>query len=180
MTQRKSSRLEDIASIIDVRLGDILGQLGSALDEATEQLAQGEGSEIRRERQFDTGKGPVRASVGVRVRTLGGEIRAERRPEQPINTPKATPTPPSGPAPRMVDATVLDEPQQFSVIADVPGVPAEGVSWTIHGPLLRIEAKSEHRHYRIETDLPAPWQDATFQCAVQNGILELSATRDNT
>jgi HSP20 family molecular chaperone IbpA len=180
MTRRKPSRLEDMASMIDVRLGDILGQLGSALDEAADRLEQGEGSEIRRERQFDTGKGPVRASVGLRIRTLGGEApQTGRRPETPINTPTpAKPTRPD-PTPRLVDATVFNEPGQFSLVADVPGIQRGHVSWSVEGALLRVDAKSDSRHYRIETDLPDDWQEATFDCAVQNGILELSATRED-
>ena len=180
----RKSRLQDAASEIDLRLGDLLGQLGDALAEAAERLENGDSGEVRREREFDTGSGPIRASAGIKISTLGARVQTSgkpsggpsegRRPDTPVNTPgPAAPEAASGPAPRKVDATVFDEKDHWFVVADMPGITQADVTLTETGEMLRIEAVSATRHYILETPRPAGW--ARFVCTVQNGILEVQA-----
>lgn len=174
----RKSRLQDAASEIDLRLGDLLGQLGDALAEAAERLETGDSGEVRREREFDTGAGPIRASAGIKISTLGGAARAARttsggrRPDTPVNTP--APAAPAGPVPRKVDATVFDEQDHWFLVADMPGITKADVTLTVAGDLLRIEAVNDSRHYILETPMPAG-RDG-FDCTVQNGILEVQAS----
>lgn len=179
MTDRKSSRFQQAAGEIDLKLGDLLGHLGEALDEITTRLSDEEGGEIRRERQFDTGSGPIRATAGVTIRTLGGSATTtrtmpERRPDQPIRPQKKPAAPDTPPEPRRVEATVFEEAGQWSLVADMPGVSNEGVSWQVDGDTLRIDGKSAARHYRVETTLPAELLSAEFAASVQNGILDMT------
>jgi HSP20 family molecular chaperone IbpA len=173
----RKSRLQDAASEIDLRLGDLLGQLGDVLAEAAERLESGDSGEVRREREFDTGSGPIRASAGIRISTLGARTGTARppsggrRPDRPVNTPQ--PEAPSGPVPRRVDATVFDEQEHWFLVADMPGITRADVTLTATGDTLRIEAVTDSRHYILETPRPAGW--ARFEFTVQNGILEVQA-----
>ena len=186
MTKRKPTGFSEAAKEIDLRLGDLLGHLGEALDEVASRLvdAAEDGSEIRREKMFETGTGPVRASAGIRIRTLGGseETHFRRPPEKPINTPhregESTETaspPPQDPAPRSVEATIFNEPDAWALVADMPGISRQDVTWTVEGNVLSLIARNDTRHYRLETDLPKHLLETKITCHVANGILELRA-----
>jgi HSP20 family molecular chaperone IbpA len=185
MSKQGKSRLEDAAQEIDLRLGDLLGQLGEALHEAAGRLGQGESGEIRRERSFDTGDGPIRASAGIRISTLGGAAAARatqtRRPENPVNRPERpvadppdTTEPPKN-APTRVEATVLEEPDHWSLVADMPGIAEGDITLTVAGDLLRIEGQTGARQYLVETVKPPGWDG--FTASLRNGILEVTARK---
>lgn len=194
MKRPHKSRFEQAGSEIDLRLGDLLGQIGEALSEAAERLESGDSGEIRRERDFDTGSGPIRASAGIRISTPGGQARKSgatggqagsqtggRRPDQPVNTPGATPTEPPSRAPRKVkvpalrrvETTIFEEPNHWSLVADMPGITRADVTLTAGDGILRVEAVTTARHYILETAQPVGW--TRFDYTVHNGILEVQA-----
>jgi hypothetical protein len=82
---------------IELRLDELLGQLGSVFQEAMDRLDKGDVAEVLKERSFNSARGPIRASAGVRIRTAGQASAAStsnteaRRPDQPINTPQPAP-----------------------------------------------------------------------------------------
>lgn len=195
MSKRKTSRLEEAASQIDLRLGDLLGQLGEALEEAAGRLADGESGEIRRERQFETGRGPIRASAGIRIRTLGESLEEREggagprpRPEEPVNAPSsdAAAEPTKHPqkaaeaTAKQVDATVFEEPGIWSLVADMPGITDKDVVLKQDAGLLHVTARNDARHYIVETALPAEFSNAPISVVVQNGILELVASAEES
>jgi hypothetical protein len=152
MSKSKKSRLEGAASEIDLRLGDLLGQLGEALVQAAGNLDAGGSSEILREREFGPPGSPIRASAGVRIRTLGGAAASShvRRTDKPINTPQSATTSPEAAPPRRVDATIFAENDHWSIVADMPGITASDVTLTVTDQI-RITAQNGTRNYLLET-----------------------------
>ena len=184
MTKSRKSPFEEAQAQIDLRLGGLLGELGSALTEAIEKLdAQGAG-EVQTERTFDTVRGPVRASAGIRIRTLGGEMRQETRsPEKPINTPQKTGAPevePAQPAHRPIAATILDGSDSWKLIAELPGVDASGVALSSEEQGLTITATGRGRNYQSTFDLPPGATREALSLSVQNGILEITFDKNGT
>lgn len=176
MTKRKSSPIADAANEIDLRLGDLLGHLGEALDEVVSRIADAdEQGEIRKERTFDTGNGPIRASAGIRIRTLPNSQSAstERQPDRPVNPDQVPVDPTPAPAPRTVEATIMEDGETWSLIADMPGIAREDVSWKRVGDMLTLEARNATRHFRLETEWPDQFGASSLDCSVTNGILEL-------
>lgn len=173
MSNSKKSPFEAAQEQIDLRLGGLLGELGSALTEAIEKLdAQGAG-EVQTERTFDSGAGPVRASAGVRIRTLGGTTSAARQtraPDKPVNRPAPAT---EEPAARPITATILDNATSWQLIAELPGVDTDGVDLKVDGTRLSITATGRGRAYASVFDLPPGATEDALKLTVQNGILEI-------
>lgn len=78
-------RLADIMTGLD----GIFAALGEVMSEAAERLQAGESGEMRRTFDVETGRGPLRAEAGLRVRfatpEAGGAADPGRQMEQPIN-----------------------------------------------------------------------------------------------
>lgn len=82
MTDKKTGRAA--LDGIDIRLGDLFGDLGAALTEMIERLDAGADGEVRRVHEFDTARGPIRAQAGIRIRMGGIEAgRGGRDPSRP-------------------------------------------------------------------------------------------------
>ena len=185
MTKKKKSPFEDAQEQIDLRLGGLLGELGSALSEALNRLD--DQGEVRRETVFESDKGPIRASAGVRIRTLGGTHSARnttrgRSPDQPVNTARTrTPDQSAGaPETREISATILSDDASWTLIADLPGVSEENLDCAQDGSLLRISATGRGRAYTAEYELPEGFETATISQTLQNGILELRLNKADT
>lgn len=178
MSKTQKSRLEEAASEIDLRLGDLLGQLGDALSQAAENLDVGDSSEILREREFGAPGSPIKASAGVRIRTLGGTAKTSsaRRPDKPVNTTKPDTSAPKSAAPRQVDATIFAEKDHWSMVADMPGITASDITLEVTDNI-RITAKNGTRNYLLETTKPDGWDQ--FDHTVNNGILEVHAVKSD-
>jgi HSP20 family molecular chaperone IbpA len=178
MKKPGKSPFEEVQHNIDIRLGGLLGELGSALNEAIEKLGQDGTGEIRTERTFDSGNGPVRASAGVRIRTLGGSAPGETRAfDQPINTPERDVTPEvARPAatPRPITATILDGPERWQLVAELPGVDIDGVTLEPDGRKFSITAAGRARSYHSTFDLPDGAEVSALSINMQNGILEVA------
>ena len=184
----KRKTFEQAAQDIDLRLGDVLGHLGSALDEVVSRLGDAQdGGEIRRERRFDTEKGPIRASAGIRIRSLGDPASIvapqSRSPDKPINPNRKTPTRTpqgerKGPSVRDVEATIIQDGGVWMMVAEMPGIARDQITWHVHDGLLRVEGRNDTRHYRVETDWTEAASPDGLECHVANGIVELR-TKDS-
>lgn len=177
MSKDRKSPFAAAQEEIDIRLGGLLGELGSALSEALSKLE--DAGEVHRETVFDSGKGPVRASAGIRIRTLGGQRSAasERRTDKPVNTPAQTPA--AEASPRPIAATILDDQSRWMLIADLPGIAQSDVAVQIDGPTLVVTAKANNRHYAGDFALPSHLLPETLAHHMQNGILEVSVDKDS-
>ncbi len=71
---------------------------------------------------------------------------------------------------------VLEEGDQFRVIAELPGVSEGDVTYEIAGDVLTISTKGDHR-YHAEVLLPGPAVMEGIQSSYNNGVLELKIRR---
>lgn len=177
MSKHRKSPLEDATEEIDLRLGGLLGQLGSALNEALSRLD--EQGEVHHETTIDSDRGPVRASAGIRIRTLGSAAAkaSGRRPENPVNAASpAAPaqSPVAQPAKRDITATILEDERTWRLVAELPGA-SEGdlVLDAVDGALV-IRADARTRRFEGRFPLPQGARASDLRRRMQNGILELT------
>jgi HSP20 family molecular chaperone IbpA len=200
MTRSRKTRLGDVGAELDSRLGGLLGELGDAVVEALGRLGEAGEGEILRERSFEMPGGPVQAGIRVRVGGLASAAEATRKraPERPINRtaprgkrreaddtasagpggPTAPPGRPSAPeaaAARAIDASILSSGDDWTLVADIPGVDADGVTLADAGAggTLHVEAVGPRRRYSGRFDLPEGLTAADLTVTLTNGILEL-------
>ena len=177
MTDEKKSRFRKVGEEIDLRLGDLLGELGQALTDMVGRLDSGT-QEIRRDYTIETGKGPLRAETGIRVRVAGTAAPPSR--PQPVNRPpqsRTNPTTvPAETAPRPLAAEILCDDGQWQLVADLPGVAREALVLARDGGDLVITATGRGRRYQGRFALPAGLELEAITVSLRNGILELTAT----
>lgn len=187
MTDDRTSRFRKAGATIDLRLGDLLGELGHALTEMMGRLETGGSQEIRRDYTIETGKGPLRAETGIRVRVAGAAAPSAR--PQPVNRPRAAASrpapepaappssPPSSPPspPQPIAAEIFLEADQWQLVADLPGVPREALVLARDGGDLVISAEGRGRRFHGRFALPAGLELEAIGVSLRNGILELAA-----
>lgn len=160
---------------IELGLGGLLGELGTALTEALKRL-DGQG-EVQHETTFDSPRGPVRASTGIRIRTVGGAARpaAGRRTDAPVNAPRReTPQAAADVPVRDISATTFADATGWRLIAELPGVAETDIALSEDGGDLVIRAEGRGRHYAGRIALPAGVAVKDLAMTMQNGILELA------
>ncbi|MEM1428649.1 MAG: hypothetical protein AAGG09_04250 [Pseudomonadota bacterium] len=74
MNEDPKKKIEQAMSDLDMRLGGLLGALGSSLTEAIEKLDAQDSAELHRSHEIDTARGPLRAEAGVRIRFAGESV----------------------------------------------------------------------------------------------------------
>lgn len=166
---------KDLREEIDLRLDGLLGELGRTLGDMIERLDGGSG-EVRRSRSFETGRGPVRAEAGIRIRA-GGLGLPPGRP-QPAARERQAGTAPSTaqpPVPCPIDAAVEEEAGLWTLTADLPGVGAQDLSLSERDGHLHIAATARHRSYEGSFALPPGVTLADIEVSLRNGILNLTA-----
>jgi HSP20 family molecular chaperone IbpA len=173
MTERKRPAEDDPLSEIARGLEGLMGQFGAALGEAMSRLGEGQGSASSHSRVFDTGKGPVRAEIGLRVRGLGAEVPGEgfrprtRRPD-PAAAPE--PAPAEGDTPRSVTLTGYADRGGWTLAADLPGVEPDDVQLSVTDATLHLSTRGS-RTYRGSAALPPGLDTAAMTMTLRNGIL---------
>jgi hypothetical protein len=174
MTNRKRPSGEDPFAEISRGLEGLMGQFGAALGEAMSRLGEGEGTASHHSRVFDTGKGPVRAEVGLRVRGLGADIPAasfRTRPAAAAPAPSAPPQDTSGA--RTVDLTGFADRGGWTFAADLPGVGPDDLAVEVRGSTLHLTTTGPRR-YQGQADLPEGIDPAAMTVTVRNGVLSVS------
>lgn len=164
--------------------GGLMNALGAAISEISERLDAGASGEVRRSFEVDTGKGPVRAEAGVRVRFADaagrGEGAAARAYPRPINTPAPGADAAGAEAARSrrvrpLDFEILKDAETWRLTADIPGVEADEITLDVVDGRLVIETTG-HRRYAGAADLPEGVARDDIGLSLRNGILELSCT----
>lgn len=162
--------------------GGLMNALGAAISEISERLDVGETGEVRRSFEVDTGKGPVRAEAGVRIRFADAAGRGEERSGRPFARPVNAPAPAAKQAPagagqgravRPLDFDILEDAETWRLTADIPGVEADEITLDVVDGRLVIETTGPRR-YRGSADLPAGVLREDIGLTLRNGILELS------
>lgn len=176
----------------DLGLGTLFEALGEAVAEVTRRLEDGQTGEIHRSYDVETGKGPVRAEAGIRVRFADASAGAEERGVRPVNRPgppaktseRASPgdEPASDthtPKPvRTIEYTVFEDAAGWRLTADLPGVGAPDLVLSDADGNLIIETTGA-RHYRATVALPESVCAADLEVRVNNGILVLRYAPDD-
>ena len=160
---------KDLREEIDLRLDGLLGELGRTLGDMIERLDGGAG-EVRKSRSFDTGRGPVKAEAGIRIRVAGQEVSEvrSRRPGTAADAPRP-------PAVRPIDASIQHGAALWTLTADLPGVSEADLSLTETDGHLHIAARARHRSYEGSFELPPGVTLAGIEILLRNGILDLTA-----
>jgi hypothetical protein len=179
MTDRKRPAGDDPLTEIARGLEGLMGQFGAALGEAMSRLGEGEGSASHHSRVFETGKGPVRAEIGLRVRGLGQDIpragfRVRPAPAAAPAAESAAPPGEAGPDP-VRDVTLTGYPDRggWTVAADLPGVGPEDVVIDVRDGALHLTTRSG-RLYRGTAALPPGIDEASMTVTLRNGVLAVT------
>ena len=176
-TTRPTGR--DAMDEIDLRLGGLLGDLGQAVGEMLSRLDAGEGGEILRSGEIQTGRGPIRAEAGIRVRVAGQDVGPARteprsRPAKGDRTPPARKTP--APPVRSIDADILTGDGLWTLTADLPGVTHDGLAVTVDDGALVVRGEGRGRLWEGRFDLPPDTTRSDLDVHLKNGVLEISVT----
>ncbi|MEM6826246.1 MAG: Hsp20/alpha crystallin family protein [Pseudomonadota bacterium] len=185
MTEDPKKKLEEARKQIDLGLGGVFSELGAALTDLLQRIDSEGSGEIRREHEFKTPNGPVRAQTGIRIRTLGGPpaTQSSRNPAEPVNqqarasTKKPEPKHTKIPSVRPIAAEILDDGKVWVLTADLPGAVEENLVLGESDGSLVIEALGNGRKYADTVPLPEDVAFSDIQSSLQNGILVLRATR---
>lgn len=183
MNDRKRPAGDDPLAEIARGLEGLMGQFGAALGEAISRLGEGEGSASHHSRVFDTGKGPVRAEIGLRVRGVGADVpgagfrtRPARAvpPEADVITGAASPVTPGGrDAGREVVLTGYADRGGWTFAADLPGVGPEDVVIDLKDGALHLSTRGA-RLYVGRADLPPSIDPAQMTVTMRNGVLAVT------
>jgi HSP20 family molecular chaperone IbpA len=161
---------------IDAGLGDLLGTLGAALEDVIGRLDPGGAGEVRRDLEFDTDRGPIRAHAGIRVRVGGLDAARDaaasgRKPARPLRETAA-------PAPvpeRPIVGEVVDDGRVWRLTADLPGISRDDLDLSLEDGMLAISATVRARRYADRIAVPPGTTIEALRVTLQNGILEIEA-----
>jgi HSP20 family molecular chaperone IbpA len=172
VTGRKRKTGRDDAQLIDLKLGDLFGELGHALTDMIDRLDQGGSGEIRRDHRIETERGPIRAQAGIRIR-MGGldTARDGRDPARPRKP--AAPTAAAAPTVRPIEADIVSDGGLWRLVADLPGVSRETLEIAVEDGEIVLSARTPTRRYADRFDLPEGATLAALKVSLENGILEI-------
>lgn len=155
-------------------LGGMMKSLGGFLGFLSELAEKGE--ELSRTGEISTGDGDdkkgMKAVYGFSVR-LGGAGGAGPRVEPFGNVKvgsKGTAVVEEAREP-MVDT--FDEDSHVVVVAELPGVDAKDIHYTVEGDVLELRATRGERKYRKEVLLPQMVDATGAESSFRNGVFEL-------
>lgn len=182
---RTRSKSQDPVTEIRLGLDDLFQALGTALGDISNRLEAQETGEVHRSFEIDTGKGPIRAEAGVRVRFAGAEAVGPSAPQaQPNDVDRTRPemrrrrsAPEARRPERPVAFEIVEDAENWRLTADMPGVGREDILLTSDEGTLVIETQCQ-RHYRGRASLPADITVDDLEVKLRNGILELTARRN--
>jgi HSP20 family molecular chaperone IbpA len=176
MTGKRGRTGRDASEFIDLRLGDLFGELGAALTEMIGRLDEGGSGEIRREHRIETARGPIRTQAGIRIRMGGldaaGGGHDPARPRAPRVTPAPAP-PAARPAARPIEADIVSDGGLWRLMADLPGASRDTLDIAVEDGQLAVSARTPTRQYADRFDLPPGVTLDGLRISLENGILEI-------
>ena len=130
------------------------------------------GRELRKAGELGSADGKTKAVYGLRVNLgLGGDavdiepfgnIKFDKKSRHPVVQAVREP---------LVD--VIEEPNRILVVAEMPGITAEDVVFSIDGDVMSIEAGRKGKKYRKEVLLPKPVSRENASISCNNGIVQI-------
>ncbi len=151
----------------DRNLGGVLKTF-TGLIEMLSKLSE-EGGSIERSGEVQKEEGKLRAVYGFSVR-VGGGGSPKVEPFGNVRVSKAGTKVEESREP-LID--LFDEPELVLVVAEIPGVNADDVSFEVHDDILEINAKRGDRSYHKELLLPAVVDGPRASSSYHNGVLEI-------
>ena len=164
---------------VDFSLGKIsfsglLQGVGSLIDLLSSMEEKGK-EEVKREKEFTSPSGHVRAVYGLSVKTgLGGRPTVES-----FGNVKRTARGPVVEEERQPLVDIFDEEDHVLVIAELPGVEENQISTTVEGDILTLSAANGERKYYKEVVLPAKVDASDLKSKYKNGVLEIRMSKQH-
>jgi HSP20 family molecular chaperone IbpA len=161
-------------------IGRRLGELPAAVTDAVkaaQAASGGQGSDAEGNVQhaftINTPNGPLKgmATVGLRRGTLSGTA-PRREGSGATARPRGRATAPDVKGAREPLIDCFDEGEDICVTAEMPGVRADELDFSIEAAALTIRSTGERRYHAM-VDLPAPVVAASLAPELRNGILSV-------
>ncbi len=155
-----------------LKLGGLLGGLGSFIEKLGELAEAGE--ELSRSGEFQDQSGKVRGVYGINVRTgLGrdGQTELKVEPFGHVRRPAADQPPDEDVREPLLD--VHEEEDHVLVLVELPGVTAENVDLKLSDGRLDLHAQRGKTTYHKQIELPRGCSAAKMSWDCNNGILKI-------
>lgn len=152
--------------------GDIMQGVSSFIDAVSKLEEEGKGEE-RREGEFTSPSGRVKAVYGLSIKEgLEGRSFVES-----FGNVKKTPQGPVVEEEREPLVDVFDEQDHVSVIVELPGVQVKDIHTEVTGDILTLSAAGSSRKYYKEVVLPKNIDASTLKSTYRNGILDIRVNK---
>lgn len=170
--QPKSNRSSDepqrsipVGGFLD-GFANIIGKLG--------ELAE-KGEAIHREGNFESAGGKdVRGSYGFSIKMgADGKSSSSSPSVQPHKPAAAAPRRETAPAAREANVDVFAEGDELTIIAEMPGVPAENVRLDFDERKLRMTGDAARLKFQAEVELPIVCNPEDVAVTANNGLIEV-------
>ena len=124
--------------------------------------------EIKETGEIKLGK-EIKGMYGFNIRTMaGGAPKIET-----FGNIKKTPKGPVVEEEREPVVDIFDEKDHILIVAEVPGVREDDISFELKGDILKLSAKSGDRKYSKEILLSSKVREDKIESSYRNGILEI-------
>ncbi len=166
--KKKDEKIEFDFGLGKISFGGLFQGIGSVIDLVSKMEEEGK-REVKREGEFTSPSGRVKAVYGFSVKTsVGGKPVVE-----PFGNVRKTPKGPVVEEERQPLVDVFDEKDHVLVIIELPGVEEKQISTQIKGDILTLSAVSSDRKYYKEVILPKDVDHGTLKNKYKNGVLEI-------
>ncbi len=155
-----------------ISFGGLFQGIGNIIDLVSKMEEEGKG-EIKREEEFTSPSGRVKAVYGLSVKTgLGGKPTVES-----FGNVRKTAKGPVVEEERQPLVDVFDEKDHILIIIELPGVEEEHISTKVNGDILTLSAANGGRKYYKEVVLPNDVDADTVTSKYKNGVLEIRISK---
>ena len=170
--KKDEEKVEVEFGIGNISFGGLFQGIGNLIDLVSRIEEEGKG-EVKREGEFTSPSGRVKAVYGFSVRTsLGGKPTVE-----PFGNVRKSPKGPVVEEERQPLVDVFDEKDHVLVIIELPGVEEEHISTKVKGDILTLSAANGDRKYYTEVVLPEGVDTGTLKSKYKNGVLEIRISK---
>ena len=173
MPTKKDEEKTDIDfGVGKISFSSIFQGIGGIIDLVSKLEEEGKG-ETRREREFTSPSGRVKAVYGLSVKTgVGGSPTIES-----FGNVRETSRGPVVEEEREPLIDIFNEKDHVLVIAELPGVEQEQIHTKIEGEILTLSTTGGERKYRKDVALPKDVDVNSLQSTYKNGILEIKFSK---
>src|SRR6266702_4054438 len=170
--KKDEEKVEVDFGIGNISFGGLFQGIGNLIDLVSRIEEEGKG-EVKREGEFTSPSGRVKAVYGLSVKTgPSGKPTVE-----PFGNVRKSSKGPVVEEERQPLVDVFDEKDHILVIAELPGVAEEQISASVKGDILTLSAANNDRKYYKEVVLPEDVDADSLQQKYKNGVLEIKVNK---